>query len=154
MGMSVSAWFGYFESVSYLSRAVLCAYSLSSVWLFATLWTVAYRLFCPLGFSRQEYCRGLPCLFQGIFPTQGSKTCLPHCRQILYHLSHQLSYCLFSINVLNFIPINFNWVTRPWSFIQGEISSIMCEQWQLNSSFAGLVAFILLFAVTDFYHVE
>ena len=23
------------------------------------------------------------------FPTQGSNPCLPHCRQILYHLSHQ-----------------------------------------------------------------
>ena len=28
-------------------------------------------------------------LLQGIFPTQGSNLGLPHCRQILYHLSHQ-----------------------------------------------------------------
>ena len=28
-------------------------------------------------------------LLQGIFPTQGSNLRLPHCRQILYHLSHQ-----------------------------------------------------------------
>ena len=28
-------------------------------------------------------------LLQGIFPTQGSNPGLPHCRQILYHLSHQ-----------------------------------------------------------------
>ena len=28
-------------------------------------------------------------LLQGIFLTQGSKPGLPHCRQILYHLSHQ-----------------------------------------------------------------
>ena len=28
-------------------------------------------------------------LLQGIFPTQGSKLCLPHCKQILYCLSHQ-----------------------------------------------------------------
>ena len=27
--------------------------------------------------------------FQGIFPTQGSNPGLLHCRQILYHLSHQ-----------------------------------------------------------------
>ena len=26
---------------------------------------------------------------QGIFPSQGSNPGLPHCRQILYHLSHQ-----------------------------------------------------------------
>ena len=28
-------------------------------------------------------------LLQGIFPTQECNSCLPHCRQILYHLSHQ-----------------------------------------------------------------
>ena len=28
-------------------------------------------------------------LLQGIFPTQGLNPCLPHCRQILYHLSYQ-----------------------------------------------------------------
>ena len=28
-------------------------------------------------------------LLQGIFPTQGSKPGLPHCRRILYQLSHQ-----------------------------------------------------------------
>ena len=36
---------------------------------------------------------GMGChdLLQGIFPTQGSNPGLPHCRQILYHLSHQSS---------------------------------------------------------------
>ena len=47
------------------------------------------RLLCPWGSSRQEYWSGLPCLLQGIFPTQGSNPGLPHCRQILYCLSHQ-----------------------------------------------------------------
>jgi len=28
-------------------------------------------------------------LLQGIFPTQGSNSGVPHCRWILYHLSHQ-----------------------------------------------------------------
>ena len=28
-------------------------------------------------------------LLQGIFPTQGSNPGLPHCRQMLYRLSHQ-----------------------------------------------------------------
>ena len=32
---------------------------------------------------------GCHALLQGIFPTQGSKPGLPHCRQILYCLSHQ-----------------------------------------------------------------
>ena len=34
---------------------------------------------------------GCHALVQGIFPTQGSKPCLLHCRQILYYLSHQAS---------------------------------------------------------------
>ena len=32
---------------------------------------------------------GCHALFLGIFPTQGWNPGLPHCRQILYHLSHQ-----------------------------------------------------------------
>ena len=32
---------------------------------------------------------GCHALFQGIFPPQGSNPGLLHCRQILYHLSHQ-----------------------------------------------------------------
>ena len=32
---------------------------------------------------------GCPALLQGIFPTQGPNPVLPHCRQILYHMSHQ-----------------------------------------------------------------
>ena len=32
---------------------------------------------------------GCHALLQGIFPTQGINPGLPHCRQILYHLSHQ-----------------------------------------------------------------
>ena len=32
---------------------------------------------------------GCHALLRGIFPTQGSNPGLPHCRQILYHLSHQ-----------------------------------------------------------------
>ena len=40
-------------------------------------------------FSRQEYWSGLPSLIQRIFPTQGLNLGFLHCRQILYHLSHQ-----------------------------------------------------------------
>ena len=34
---------------------------------------------------------GCHALCQGIFPTQGLNLGVPHCRQILYHLSHQES---------------------------------------------------------------
>ena len=33
-------------------------------------------------------------LLQGIFPTQGLNPSFPHCRQMLYHLSHQGSFSL------------------------------------------------------------
>ena len=42
-------------------------------------------------FSRPEYWSGQPFPSPGIFPTQGSNPGLPHCRQILYQLSHQPS---------------------------------------------------------------
>ena len=42
-------------------------------------------------------------LLQGIFPTQGSNPGLPHCRQILYQLSHKES------------PRILEWVAYPFS---------------------------------------
>ena len=36
---------------------------------------------------------GCHALLQGIFPTQGLNSSLPHCRQMLYRLSHQGSHC-------------------------------------------------------------
>ena len=47
------------------------------------------RLLCPWDFPGNS--TGVDCYFllQGIFPTQGSNLGLPHCRQMLYHLSHQ-----------------------------------------------------------------
>ena len=40
-------------------------------------------------FSRPEYWSGSLALLQGIFPTQGLNPGLPHCRQLLYQLSHR-----------------------------------------------------------------
>ena len=54
-------------------------------------WTVACQAPLSVEFFRQEYWRGLPSSLQGIFLTQGSNPGLPHCRQILYQLSHQRS---------------------------------------------------------------
>ena len=46
---------------------------------------------------------GCHALLQGIFPTQGSNPGLPHCRWILYHLSHHKS------------PKMLEWVAYPFS---------------------------------------
>ena len=73
----------------YYSAVLCCASLLSRVWLFVTSWTVACQALLSMGFSRQNTGVGCHALLQGIFPTQGSNPGLLHCRQILYHLSHQ-----------------------------------------------------------------
>ena len=46
-------------------------------------------LLCPLDSPVKNTGVGCHTLLQGIFPTQGSNPGPPHCRQIVYHLSHQ-----------------------------------------------------------------
>ena len=58
--------------------------ALSPVRLFVTPWTIQ-----SLEFPRPEYWSGSLSLLQGIFPTQGSNPRLPHCRWILYQLTHK-----------------------------------------------------------------
>ena len=60
--------------LSHFNRVRLCV----------TLWTAARQALLSMGFSRQEDWSGLPCLPQGIFPTQESNPCLLHCGQILH----------------------------------------------------------------------
>ena len=47
------------------------------------------RLLCPWDSPGRNTGVGGHPLLQGIFPTQGSNLGLPHCRQILYHLSYR-----------------------------------------------------------------
>ena len=54
-----------------------------------TPWTVVRQVPLSMGFSSKSTRVGSRSLLQGIFPTQGWNSGLPHCRQILYHLSHQ-----------------------------------------------------------------
>ena len=58
--------------------------SLSRVRLFATPWTTESR-----NSPGQSTGVGNLSLLQRIFPTQGSNPGLPHCRCVLYHLSHK-----------------------------------------------------------------
>ena len=48
------------------------------------------RLLCPQNPPGKDTGVGSHALLQGIFLTQGSNLGLPHCRQILYHLSHEI----------------------------------------------------------------
>ena len=45
----------------------------SRVQLVATTWTVAHQAPLSMGFSRQEYCSGLPCPPPGDLPDPGIK---------------------------------------------------------------------------------
>ena len=80
----------FYSNMHYITECVLCALSCSVV--SDSLWPHGLqraRLFCPWGFSRQEYWRGLPCPSPGDLPTQGLNPGVLHCRQILYPLSYQ-----------------------------------------------------------------
>ena len=48
-------------------------------------------------FCRQEYWNGVPFPPPGFLLKQGSNLGLLHCRQILYHLSHQGSPCILNV---------------------------------------------------------
>ena len=54
-------------------------------------------------FPRKNTGVGCHALFQGIFPTQGSNPGLPHCRQILYQLSHK-----GSLRIMEWVAISFS----------------------------------------------
>ena len=62
-----------------------------------------YGLYSPWNSPGQNTGVGSLSLLQGIFPTQGSNPGLPHCRQILYQLSHKGS------------PRILEWVAFPFS---------------------------------------
>ena len=92
------------QSYHHLRVFCVCAYSLSHVWL-------CDPLHCsPQSSSVQGDSTGkntaLWChtLLQGIFPTQGSNPGLPHCRQILYPLSHQGSPTVLYMHAKIYLP--------------------------------------------------
>ena len=61
-------------------------YFILFLWLFVTPWTIH-----PFNSPGENTGICTVSLLQGIFPTQGSNPGLPHCRWILYQLSHKRS---------------------------------------------------------------
>jgi len=57
-----------------------------------------HGLYSPWNSAGQNTGVGSLSLLQGIFPTQGSNPGLPHCRQILYQLSHKGSPLYIEVN--------------------------------------------------------
>ena len=92
-------------------ECVLRKVSLSCVQLFVTPWT------CPWNSSGQNTGVGSLSLLQRIFPTQGLNPGLPHCKQILYQLSHKgspgiLEWVAYSFSRGSSQPRNRTWVTH------------------------------------------
>ena len=63
-----------------------------------------HGLYSPWNSPGQNTGVGSLSLLQGIFPTQGSNPGLPHCRQILYQLSHQGGLVVIISSVFTYIP--------------------------------------------------
>ena len=64
----------YSQSSDLRTRLHACMLScFSRVWLFVTLWAAALQAPLSMGFSRQEYWSGLPCLPPGDLPNPGIK---------------------------------------------------------------------------------
>ena len=63
------------------------------------------RLLCPWNSPGKNTGVGCHFLLPGIFPTQGLNPGLPHCRQILYCLSHQKSPWYSPSNSWSLLPL-------------------------------------------------
>ena len=72
--------------------------------LFATHGLGPARLLCPWNSPGRNTEVGSHSLLRGIFPTQGLNLGLLHCRQILYHLSHQRQAQITKPVSLRYLP--------------------------------------------------
>ena len=101
----------------------------------------------PWDFPGKSIGEGCHFLLHGIFPTQGSNLSLPHCRQTLYHLSHQASPCkAVHSNLKNGVTIaQTMWGLNEWTGVNASNSaghpqpSHPCSPWLLPS-FLGYIA--------------
>ena len=73
-------------------------------------------LYSPWNFLGQNTGVGSLSLLQEIFPTQGSNPCLPHCRKILYQLSHKGS----PVKTMGTITLARVGVPTPWKLVPAE----------------------------------
>ena len=89
---------------------------------------------------------GCHALLQGIFPTQGSNPGLPHCRRILYCLSHQGKPILIHQILCQYVSRFCSWYkeNKEWGKCS---SSIKVFLFLFNSELAIL---LWLCSVTDF----
>ena len=86
-----------------------------------------HELYSPWNSPGQNTGVGSLFLLQGIFPNQGSNSGLPHCRQILYQLSHQGSPRLYR---KRFLSVDWWWVSTPLhNSGLSQVSTQMSQPW-------------------------
>ena len=100
--------------------------SYSHVWLFVIPCAVAHRLLCPWNSPGKNTGVGCNFLLQGIFLTQGKNLGLLHCRQILYHLSYQVSPFSLWLGLIKLsnCPCMLSYFSCVWLF---------CDPWTVAS---------------------
>ena len=91
------------------SRGKWKCWSISCARLSVIPWTVTHQSPLSMEFSRQEYWSCCHSLLQGIFLNRGLNPGLPHCRWILYCLSHQGSV----LNIHQLLNIYYM-LDTPW----------------------------------------
>ena len=128
----------------FLPSLCVCAYSLSYVRLFATLWTLAILL-CPWDSPGKSTGVGSHFILQGVFLIQGSNPrllCLLHCRQILYLLNHWGSPSLSLISI-----VGNKKVTDHWSLVRTNAGTLIkkCRKQDASEMFVLLLGFCLSF---------
>ena len=79
--------------------------------------TLCSPMDCPWNSPGQNGGVGSLSLLQGIFPTQGSNPGLPHCRRILYQLSHKGS------------PRTLEWVAYPFPSRSSQLRNQTRDSW-------------------------
>ena len=79
--------------LSHREASVKKSEAFSCVQLFVIPWAVAHRFLCPWNSPGKNNGVGGYSLLQRTFLIQRSNLSLLHCRQILYHLSHQRRSC-------------------------------------------------------------
>ena len=89
-----------------------------------------------MGFSRQEYCSGLPLFSPGIFPTQRLNPGLLNCRQIPYCPSHQGSSLQPTLQQTTKVPLAFSRTPPFSSQNQGAFAEVLLKLLRLQFAFS------------------
>ena len=117
---SMKSWASLFNPFKYMV-VVVVVQSPSHVQPLDTPWTIAHQAPCPCKFPGNNNGVGFPFPLQGLFPTQESNQGLPHCRWILYQLSHHQSTFKHILHLISSYFSHFFCLFFPFFFLPSSI---------------------------------